>query len=77
MKEDFALVGGIITGAFALVRYTLHQNRLLTNRFTGFLESLIRRQEDAQGSFSEAILKLNDSVQEQSRILQRLGDRNS
>lgn len=74
-SELFALLGSFIASAFALVRFSLAQHRALADRFIGFLEESVRRQEEVNDRFQVAIDRLTESVQENSAMLGRMGER--
>lgn len=61
--------------AFALVRYSLNQNRAMTERFVSFLEASILRQEGINTGFRAAIEALSESVRENSQVLARMAER--
>jgi hypothetical protein len=77
VTQALALCGSFVAAAFALVRYTLRENRSLSDRFTGFLESSLARQEDVNRGFKDAIESLNQTVRDNcaliGRVIERLG----
>lgn len=73
--EMIGLVGGFVASAFALVRFALCQNKALTERFMGFLENAVERQERANGRFENALNGLSANVQEHTNLLSRLAER--
>ena len=73
--ELFALLGSFIASSFALVRVSLAQHRAMVDRFIGFLEESVRRQEEVNDRFQGAIDRLTESVQENSAMLGRMGER--
>ena len=73
--ELLALLGGFVAGAFALLRLMLNQQRVLTERFVGFLEDLVRRQEEASANFEAALAQLSDNVRENSALVARMAER--
>lgn len=73
--ELFALLGSFIASAFALVRVSLAQHRAMVDRFIGFLEESVRRQEEVNTRFQSALDRLTDSVQENSAMLARITEK--
>lgn len=73
--ELLALVGSFIASAFALVRYAMTQNRSLLERFMGFLEGAMKRQEQVNDHFQAALERLGDNVRENSTLLSRIAER--
>jgi hypothetical protein len=69
-----ALAGTFVASAFALVRFTLRENRCITDRFTGFLEGAVTRQEATNKSFREVLEKLVATVDDNSSVLTRILD---
>ncbi|HRF61141.1 MAG TPA: hypothetical protein PLH94_14655 [Fimbriimonadaceae bacterium] len=74
-RELLLLLGGVTASAFALARIGLAGQRRLLERFAGFLESSIRRQESIQERLAEALDGLREEVRDQSRLLGRLAER--
>lgn len=74
-SQLFALLGSFVASAFDLVRFSLAQHRALADRFIGFLEESVRRQEEVNDRFQVAIDRLTESVQENSAMLGRMGER--
>lgn len=70
-----ALLGSFIGAAFALLRLMLTQQRSLTERFVGFLEESLRRQEEATTNFEAALESLACNVRENSALVARLAER--
>jgi hypothetical protein len=54
------------------VRYALKENRAITDRFTGFLEGALGRQEQINHSFQTALENLNENVRDNSALLGRV-----
>jgi hypothetical protein len=73
--ELLTVLGTFIGAAFALVRYTMAQHRAMTDRFVTFLESSLRRQEEVNEGFQEALENLTENVRENSTLLGRLSER--
>ncbi len=74
-SELFALLASFVTSAFALVRYSLVQHRLMVDRFVEFLEDSVRRQEQVNDRFQVALDRLTDNVRENSTVLARMSER--
>lgn len=70
-----ALLGSFVAAAFALVRLALTQQRALTERFVGFLEESLRRQEEATTNFEAALESLSCNVRENSALISRVAER--
>lgn len=75
LPELIALLGTFVGSAFALVRLSLGQHRAMTDRFVGFLEETVRRQEPANERFQVSLERLADNVRENSAILAKMGER--
>lgn len=73
--ELLAVLTSFVGAAFAIIRFSLAQNRAMTERFVGFLEESIRRQESVNAGFRNAIERLTNSLRENSQILLRLDER--
>ncbi len=73
--ELLALLGSFVATAFALVRHALGQHRSMTERFVGFLESSLRRQEQVNAQFESALEQLTVNVRENSALLSRVAER--
>jgi hypothetical protein len=71
------LTGSFAASAFTLVRAALKENKAVTDRFTGFLEGALARQEEVNVGFQQAIESLNENVRDNSallgRVLEKLG----
>ncbi len=74
-RETLVLLGGFVASAFALVRLALAQQRAVTDRFVGFLEESLRRQDETVDGFREALSALNCGLRENSQILRRVAER--
>lgn len=70
-----ALIGSFVGAAFALLRLMLAQQKALTERFVGFLEESLRRQEEATANFEAALETLSCNVRENSTLVARLAER--
>ncbi|MBI5706272.1 MAG: hypothetical protein HZC36_04710 [Armatimonadetes bacterium] len=73
--ELLALLGSFIAAAFALVRLALGHQRALTERFVGFLEESLRRQEESTANFEAALETLACNVRESSAVIARMAER--
>ena len=77
MTQAIALAGSFAAAAFALVRYALKENRSVSDRFTGFLQSSLAAQEQTNRSFTTALDSLNQNVRENcallGRVIEKLG----
>lgn len=73
--ELIALLGSFVGAAFALVRLALTQQRSLTERFVGFLEESLRRQEESTENFEAALESLSSNVRENSALISRVAER--
>lgn len=73
--ELLALLGSFVAAAFALVRLALSHQRALTERFVGFLEESLRRQEESTANFEAALESLASNVRENSALVARLAER--
>lgn len=73
--QFFALFGGFLGSMFALVRFALVNSRATAERFVGFLESALHRQEDLNSQFQGALEGLSDNVRDNSAVLQRVAER--
>lgn len=73
--ELCTLLGTFIGAAFGLVRFALAQHRTMTDRFVSFLESSLRKQEEANQGFQKALADLTENVRENSTLLGRLSER--
>jgi hypothetical protein len=69
------LLGSFVAAAFALVRLALTQQRALTERFVGFLEDSLRRQEESTTNFEAALESLSCNVRENSALISRVAER--
>jgi hypothetical protein len=69
------LLGSFVAAAFALLRLALTQQRALTERFVGFLEESLRRQEEATTNFEAALESLACNVRENSALISRVAER--
>jgi hypothetical protein len=74
-QELLAVLASFVGTAFGLIRYALNLNRSMTDRFVTFLEGSIRRQEDINRGFQEAIDQLAISVKENSHLMARIAER--
>jgi hypothetical protein len=54
------------------VRYTLKENRTVSDRFTSFLERSLQRQEESNNAFQQALENLVENVRENSALLGRV-----
>ncbi|MEJ5171071.1 MAG: hypothetical protein WHU10_08795 [Fimbriimonadales bacterium] len=70
-----AVLATFVASSFALVRFSLVQQRQVADRFVGFLEEMVRRQEEAQASFTPALRELADSVRRNTEVLERMRER--
>lgn len=70
--ELFGLAGSFLASVVALVRFSLNQHRALADRFIAFLESALKRQEEANARFQETLERLTENVQENSALLTRI-----
>jgi hypothetical protein len=66
------LAGSFAASALALVRFTLRENRSISDRFTNFLEGSLSRQEATNASFQTAIERLVETVKDNSALLNRI-----
>ena len=66
------LAGSFVASSFALVHYTLRENRNISDRFTSYLERSLNRQEVNNTAFRSALDKLGHSVEENSAVLSRI-----
>lgn len=73
--ETLALVGSFVASAFALVRYAMSQNRSVLDRFIGYLEHAMERQEAINSRFQSTIESLGANVRENSVLLARVAER--
>lgn len=73
--ELFTVLGSFIGAAFALIRYAMAQHRAMTDRFVGFLEASLLRQEAVNQGFQKAMEDLTENVRENSTLLARLSER--
>lgn len=64
-----------MAASFALVRYALTQNRVLSERFVAFLEGSLRRQEETNEGFRDAIAGLNHNLRDTSALLRRVAEK--
>jgi uncharacterized coiled-coil protein SlyX len=74
-RDLFVLLGGFAASAFALVRLTLAQQKAVTDRFVGFLESSIQHQDETIDGFREAVSTMTQGVQENTQLLRRVAER--
>lgn len=74
-REVLLLLGAVTASAFALARIGLASQRRLLERFAGFLEDSVRRQEAIQERFAQALTDLRDEVRDHTRLLGRLWER--
>ena len=70
--EALAIVAGLAASAFTLARLALRQQRAITERFVGFLEASVRRQDETLESFREAVTELKDTSRENGRVIERI-----
>lgn len=79
MTSDVPSIAGALAafagGAFALVRFALTQARTITERFVGYLEDALKRQEAINERFEHTIAQLSESVRENSALLARVVER--
>ena len=77
VREMFALVVGLAGSAFALTRISLTQQKAIVERFSGFLEQSVRRQEATNERLATAVSELAHGVQTNTRLLEKLIERAS
>jgi len=75
VHEMFALLVGLAGSAFALTRISLNQQKAVVERFGGFLEQSLRRQEATNERLAAAVGELAHGVQANNRLLERLAER--
>ena len=75
LGEMTALLGGFVASSFALVRYSLNQQRDMTNRFVNYLESALTRQELATAQIQPTLRELGEAVRDSATTIARLGER--
>ena len=73
-QQIVALVSGLAASAFALVRLILNQQKVITERFVGFLEASLRRQEATIAGFRSSIENLSAGVNENTQVVRRLAE---
>ena len=73
-SEWTVLLGGIVTGILALARFTLNQHKTLVGQFVDFVETSLRKQEDASLKVAEAIRDLAEGTRENTNMLRRVGE---
>lgn len=67
--DFYALAASFLAAMFALVRYALVQSGRTVDRFVGFLEEALRRQEDVNAQFQGALEQLDTTLK---RIEERI-----
>jgi hypothetical protein len=70
-----ALLGSFVGSGFALVRFSLTQSRTVVDRFVGFLEGAIQRQEELNARFQCTLEHLGESVRESSVLIKQIAQR--
>lgn len=73
-SEWTVLLGGIVTGILALARFTLNQHKTLVGQFVAFVETSLRKQEDASLKIAEAMRELAEGTRENTNMLRRVGE---
>jgi hypothetical protein len=73
--EFLTLVGSFLASAFAIVKYSLAQHRSMVDRFVNYLEASLKRQQEVNESFQEALEGLTENVRENSLLLGRVAER--
>jgi uncharacterized protein YigA (DUF484 family) len=63
-----------VGSAFALIRFAVDQARAVSDRFVTFLEGSLRRQEDLNRQFAQALERLTENVRENSAVLARVAE---
>ena len=75
LGSDLAvLLGGVVTGILALARLTLNQHKTVVDRFVGFVESSLSKQEEASQKVADAIHDLAEGTRENTSMLRRMGE---
>lgn len=70
--EIVTLLGTFLGSAFTLLKVALNHHRSMSERFVGFLEAALLRQEKANERFEQTLGRLADGVGEQAELLRRL-----
>ena len=70
-----AVVGGVAGSAFALLRLVMRQHPNLTDRFVGFLETSLTRQETTLNGLADSLAGLDEGVRENSKMMRMLGEK--
>jgi hypothetical protein len=74
-SQLLAVLATFVASSFALVRFSLVQQRQVADRFVGFLEEMVRRQEESQATFAPALRELADAVRRNTEVLERMRGR--
>lgn len=74
LPELVTLVGAFVGSAFTLLKLGLSHYRSLSDRFVGFLEASLVRQEQAQERLESALDRLAEGAGEQTQLLRRLAE---
>ncbi|MFN3684227.1 MAG: hypothetical protein ACK41F_09870 [Fimbriimonadaceae bacterium] len=74
-SQLLAVLATFVASSFALVRFSLVQQRQVADRFVGFLEEMVRRQEEAQAAFAPALSELAEAVRRNTEVLERMRGR--
>jgi len=74
-SQLLAVLAAFVASSFALVRFSLVQQRQVADRFVGFLEEMVRRQEESQATFAPALRELADAVRRNTEVLERMRGR--
>lgn len=70
--QMLAVLATFVASSFALARFSLVQQRQVADRFVGFLEEMVRRQEEAQAAFAPALRDLADAVRRNTEVIEAL-----
>lgn len=71
----WSVVAAFVASSFALVRFALKEHRAMADRFTGFLEGALARQQEVNAKFTATLEQLVDNVRENSLLLNRVVER--
>lgn len=73
--ELITMLGAFLGSALTILKVALNHHRSMSERFVGYLESALLRQEQASARFESALERLADGVGDQGRVLRQLSER--
>ncbi len=72
--EMWAFAGGLVAAAFAIVRLSMHFNRVFVDRLMRFMDENSRAQAAAIDRLSQSVEDLRNNLLEHSAALRRSGE---